>query len=151
MHYLDNLFFSGILTYDHRDPMVKLEFRDDIFDQVDKLGENDRGIWGQTTAVNEGNTSTLRMKIEVDATHPHRRKGLIVKRELKDVLETLVHEMAHAYLMLFACQCESCGMETGVTGHRPVWQELKQVMYMTIRQWDSSLRNFYADDWDELD
>ena len=41
--------------------------------------------------------------------------------------------------------------ELGATGHGPVWQELKQAMYMMIRQWDPSLRDLYVNNWDRLD
>lgn len=150
MRALDEFFFSGILSRGQH-PNVRIDFRDDIFDQIDELREGDEATSGLTAQVDRRNTSAMFLIIRLDATQPYRREGQIVRNDLEDVLETLVHEMAHAYFMLFACPCESCQRELGATGHGPVWQELKQAMYRRIRRWDWSLRYFYADDQDDLD
>lgn len=150
MRCLDNFFFSGHLTGGkHR--RVTLEFRPDIFDQIGKLEKGEQAVWGLTEVTDKGDTSALKVKISIDASHPKLKRGGIVMRSLIDVLETLVHEMVHAYLRVFVCLCDECQRALGATGHGAVWQELKQVMSMTIRSWDTTLQNFYLDDWDRLD
>ena len=152
MQALDTFFFSNLLT-EGPDPIVKLEFRDDIFSQIGKLGEGQQELLGNATLewAPGQSRSALRVTIRVDATQAWPVEERNVRRDLIDVLETLVHEMAHAYLIVFVCRCDECLREMGAKGHGPVFRELKQAMYMEMRRWDVSLRNFYIDDYDSLD
>jgi len=155
MQLLDAFFFSGRFT-GGKDPRVKLEFRGDIFEQWDAFKEGKRMTWTAGFArwlFKDVGASRVRIKvnIEVDASEPRLREGRLARRALIQVLETLVHEMAHAHFILFACQCLSCQGQIGASGHGAVWQELKQAMSAEIRSWDWSLRNFYMNDQDTLD
>lgn len=42
------------------------------------------------------------------------REGRVVHRNLAEVLETLVHEMANANLFLFACRYKLCQKQKGL-------------------------------------
>lgn len=48
----------------------------------------------------------------------------------RTIINTLLHEMAHAFLIRFACSCNSCSCEVtrcgtlGLTGHGPLWVRL---------------------------
>lgn len=148
MQYLDQFFFSGLLT-GGQDPTVSLEFKEDIFEENRTLGEDDRFFLGKTQGRMEG--STCKITIQIEAHSDWRREGHFVRRGMMNVLETLVHEMAHAYFMFCTCRCKCCQWQMGANGHGPAWQELKKAMYTTIRQWDLSLCNLYVDDWDDLD
>lgn len=148
MQSLDQFFFSGLLTGD-QGTFVSLEFREDIFEENRTLGEDGRLTLGRTEGKEEG--STFQIRIRVEACDPWPRQGHSVRRDMMDVLEILVHEMAHAYFISFTCPCGWCQQEMGAKGHGPAWQELKKAMYTTIRQWDPALWNFYVDDRDELD
>lgn len=149
MRFLDIFFFSGLLAAGE-DPIVRLEFGEDIFDQIRIPGEVGRFTLGCTEGKVD-DEDTLRLSIRVEACDPWSKEGHIARRDLISLLETLVHEMAHAYFMYFACPCGLCQREMGATGHGPEWQELKQAMYMTIRCWDLSLGCLYMDDEDCLD
>lgn len=148
LHCLDTFFFSSLLTRG-QDPIVRFNFGDDIFEQFEKFREGQSITWGRTRS--EGNIWDYRMQIKVEASEPSPWEGCLVRRSSMDVVQTLVHEMAHAYLFLFSCPCWSCRMEIGPTGHGAVWQELKQAMCMEIRTWDPSLRDFYINYHDNLD
>ena len=73
---------------------------------------------------------------------------------LIDVIETLVHEMAHAYLLVFSVKecdlCERARLSTvGLPGdgHGPIFLELHRIMITTIRMWDDNLlRDLAAQD-----
>lgn len=149
MEFLDIFFFSGLLTED-QDPVVRLEFGENIFGQIGMLGECGRFTLGRTEGEMD-DEDVLRLRLRVEACEPWSNEGQLARCDLLSLLETLVHEMAHAYFMYFACPCGLCVREMGATGHGPEWQALKQVMYMTIRRWDLSLGSFYINDEDGLD
>ena len=72
---------------------------------------------------------------------------------LIDIVETLVHEMAHAYLMVFSAEdCDACERIVPNTvglpgdGHGPIFLMLHQIMITTIRQWEVELMDLAADD-----
>lgn len=77
----------------------------------------------------------------VDADGPGHRATIFIKRPLlhhagwtkllvKEVLQTLLHEMIHALFNVYECRCASCttaenrAVNTGVSGHGPNWREL---------------------------
>lgn len=70
-------------------------------------------------------------------------------RTIKQLLETLVHEMAHALYESFACRGRCCNQldpeVLGVDGHGRLWVELVGHMRDTIRSWDKTLEDFYDD------
>lgn len=148
LYALDVFFFSGLLT-GGQDALVRLEFGENIFDQFKNYRATGQEFWGLTRP--EGTFGDYRMLIRLEASTPWWFEGCLVRLTFKEVLETLVHEMAHAYLGLFSCPCWSCLMEIGRSGHGHVWRELKEAMCMTIRGWDPSLWDFYINDTDESD
>lgn len=150
MRSLDDFFFSGLLT-GGTDPIVRLEFGENIFNEIGTPG---KGGWFNIGMTEGGeHASTVKLRIRLEACDPIEswRAGHRVRFDLFSLLETLVHEMAHAYYISFTCPCGYCQREMGATGHGPVWQELKQAMYMTMRGWDPSLASFYMIDEDVLD
>lgn len=69
------------------------------------------------------------------------------------VVETLVHEMAHAYLLVFSdLRCAACRQDRLNTvglegdGHGPVFLQLHRLMVTEVRGWDAGLRQLAADD-----
>ncbi|KAG6364327.1 hypothetical protein INS49_005928 [Diaporthe citri] len=68
----------------------------------------------------------------------------------KELLEILVHEMAHAAYDSFACRCKSCNDSDpevlGGYGHGRLWVKLVEHMRDTIRSWDKALEDFYTED-----
>lgn len=148
MHAMDTFFFSSLLT-GGQDALVRLEFGEDIFKGFRNSREGQMPDLGQTRS--EGKFLDRRMLICVEASTPWRWEGCLIRRTFKEVLETLVHEMAHAYVFLFSCPCWLCQMEIGQSGHGYVWRALKEAMYMTIRGWDPCLWDFYINDTDESD
>lgn len=148
MYAMDTFFFSSLLTGD-QDPLVRFEFGENIFKDFINVRKTRKITWGRARP--EGGIQDWRMLISVEASTPWVWEGCLIRRTFKEVLETLVHEMAHAYLGLFSCLCWSCRMEIGPSGHGHVWRELKEAMYMTIRGWDPSLWDFYINDTDESD
>ncbi|KAG6368088.1 hypothetical protein INS49_002288 [Diaporthe citri] len=151
MQSLDTFFFSSLLTRD-QDPIVRLEFGENIFGEIGTLEERGSLTLGRTEGEMETRgASTFKLRIRVEACDPWSREEHTVRRDLTCLLETLVHEMAHAYYISFTCLCGLCQREMGARGHGPAWQELKQAMYMTIRRWDRDLWGFYTNDQDALD
>ncbi|KAI1191507.1 hypothetical protein F5B17DRAFT_452119 [Nemania serpens] len=68
---------------------------------------------------------------------------------LRFFLETLVHEMAHAYLNLHVCRCAACLGNTlntcGATGHGPSFLMLLDCIDQTMKSWDEGLRGMAAE------
>lgn len=73
-------------------------------------------------------------------------------RTIETILETLVHEMAHAIYFSFACDAPGCkGLAAhsrilGQRGHGRLWMQMAEYMRDTIQTWDYSLANFYNTD-----
>ncbi|RWA07583.1 hypothetical protein EKO27_g7535 [Xylaria grammica] len=59
------------------------------------------------------------------------------------LLETLVHEMVHAYVNLFLCQCRACHKDMintkGITGHGKTFIMILDCIDYTLRTWDVGL------------
>lgn len=60
-----------------------------------------------------------------------------------NLVHTLIHEMAHAYLMEYSCFCGECNsisaLHLGRTGHGKAWQELMEFMVEEVRTWNPAL------------
>ncbi|TGJ84352.1 hypothetical protein E0Z10_g4401 [Xylaria hypoxylon] len=58
-------------------------------------------------------------------------------------LETLVHEMVHAYVNIFMCRCKACDQDMvntrGLTGHGKTFIMLLDCIDYTLRAWDIGL------------
>ncbi|KAI0433825.1 hypothetical protein F5Y09DRAFT_350441 [Xylaria sp. FL1042] len=68
---------------------------------------------------------------------------------LRFFLETLVHEMVHAYIHIFMCHCNECFMDLpnteGVTNHGPAFLKLLACIDQTLKSWDVDLRGLLVD------
>ncbi|RYP48637.1 hypothetical protein DL768_005481 [Monosporascus sp. mg162] len=133
--HIDNFFFFGQLR-DHLD----VNFGMDVIAPT-KDGSVKEGWNGYT--VLRGNQCHLKVNIG--------SKNQIFP--LMTIAETLVHEMAHAYLMLFSARdCEKCDKARLSTigipgdGHGLIFQMLHRIMVTTIREWDDSLKDLAAKD-----
>lgn len=71
---------------------------------------------------------------------------------VESTFETLVHEMAHAIFLSFACGGADCKREAksprilGQRGHGNMWLEMAEHMRNTIQTWDEDLADFYSTD-----
>ncbi|RYP08404.1 hypothetical protein DL765_008803 [Monosporascus sp. GIB2] len=133
--HIDNFFFFGQLR-DHLD----VEFEIDVVAPTED-GSVKEGWNGYT--VLRGDWCSLKVNIgSGNRIFP-----------LMTIAETLVHEMAHAYLMLFsAWDCEKCDKARLSTiglpgdGHGLIFQMLHRIMVTTIREWDDGLKDLAAKD-----
>ncbi|RYP43092.1 hypothetical protein DL770_011846 [Monosporascus sp. CRB-9-2] len=133
--HIDNFFFFGQLR-DHLD----VDFGMDVVTPTED-GSVKEGWNGYT--VLRGDRCHLKVNIG--------SKNQIFP--LMTVAETLVHEMAHAYLMLFSARnCEKCDKARLSTiglpgdGHGLIFQMLHRIMVTTIREWDDGLKDLAAKD-----
>lgn len=74
-----------------------------------------------------------------------------VPRTFKSIVEILVHEMAHAIYMSFACNCVDCntgGPEvlgySHMRGHGLLWVEMMEHMMFEIQSWHEDLSDFLS-------
>src|SRR3569833_1079850 len=131
--YLDHFFFEGLLT------QVGPAQVDLIVCQFDLFGEHLGCFRYRSEATG------LIGEIEI---HTHAcQGGWLDQRTLEDIIDTLVHEMAHGYLSIFSCRGQECTRNNhntlGVTGHGQVWVSLAAVMYKSIQCWHPQLRGVF--------
>lgn len=150
----DVFFFGGNLT-GNVNPIVTLEFREDIFGQWPTYVVGRNVLWGRMTPqfTDIGTPRmAVRVNIELEAVQPQIWGGMqFTRRPIVRVLKTLVHEMVHAYLICFCCPCEICRIQIGGTGHGIVWRELVNAISREVATWDRSLQEFYIEDQFNLD
>ncbi|KAI1202932.1 hypothetical protein F5X97DRAFT_343970 [Nemania serpens] len=64
-------------------------------------------------------------------------------KPLSFFLETLIHEMVHAYLNLRICHCARCSTNvlntTGITGHGPTFLMVLDCIHQTMASWNLGL------------
>ena len=134
--YIDEFFFFGQLRR-----QMTTEYGIDVV----KLPNNDPAAAGGWDGYTRMRAGQCRLKVNIGT-------GTQVF-PLLSIVETLVHEMAHAYLMVFSDQkCEHCyrdrintiGLEGD--GHGPVFLQLHSTMVTTMRGWDDSLKDLAAED-----
>ncbi|KAI1769755.1 hypothetical protein F4818DRAFT_315265 [Hypoxylon cercidicola] len=71
---------------------------------------------------------------------------------LDAIVGQLMHEMIHAYLLIYACNCWVCERDSlntvGVEddGHGPIFLMLHRLMLSEIRRWDDGLEGLLAED-----
>lgn len=152
MSALDTAFFGGALfgrpigpssSWDNFEPALKeLHIEGNIF----AIGHKGYAVSPDDTAV--GLALPLgngQVAIYIEAFY---RDGSA--QTIEDILETAVHEMAHAIFKGFACQCPSCNCSDptvlGKEGHGRLWVEMAEHMRNTIRSWDEALNDFYDPD-----
>ncbi|KAL2755041.1 hypothetical protein ACRALDRAFT_1082612 [Sodiomyces alcalophilus JCM 7366] len=140
MDLLDESFFFGTMTkvYGGREsPLVSLDLHP---------GSASSPTLGKTAVWDAWHPSpeiTIYNKVQ----WPHSYTTSFV---LAGMVETLLHEMVHAYLMLFVCKSDKCERNilntVGLTGHSHTWKALHAVIVREIRSWDPAvLGGFRAD------
>ncbi|KAG8533351.1 uncharacterized protein KY384_002134 [Bacidia gigantensis] len=121
----DKTFFRGLLTNSQR---VNLEV------VTEDAGE---GEWLGHTVVSDKLSSNTQATIRVRKL---RRKDFNPRHILQCLLETLLHEMVHAVLELFACCCRVCFCKrnllatVGLRGHGPTWIRLGKALQDTLNR-----------------
>lgn len=107
---LDRIFFAGSLG-----GFTDVQFEPDM-DQSKKLGYTSRpetDTYGKPLVKIRISALNLAGTVDDDST---------------EVLAVLLHEMIHAFLMLFHCHCEAClkqsTTEIGYTGHGKAWEKM---------------------------
>ncbi|KAI1744857.1 hypothetical protein F4680DRAFT_443336 [Xylaria scruposa] len=120
---IDEYFFQGGLTLQPEDPYIKLITPDQSHLSRDGFYEP--------------------MMYVADRIVIYLRSGFTGKRRSKnDLVTTLVHELAHAYLRVFFNRCPVRGELNLVfenDGHGVLWQRISRDIYTHIRTWDPSL------------
>lgn len=88
--------------------------------------------------------------IQIDATDPELNYQ---HRRLEDIVSTLIHEMVHALLFAYICDCNSCeerNLSTdrliGKELHGHVFRRMMAGIQETVRSWSPSLQGFTIDD-----
>lgn len=148
MEALDGFFFAGSLTrpapygmYGY--PIANLEAQDNIFCEGEPghqayLGIGRPVLSGAASAEGGGWTTIYIDTLENGCP-----------RTIKSILETLVHEMAHAIYIAFACDGTECQQVAsrphaiGRRGHGRLWVQMAELMRTAIRGWDDDLADFY--------
>ncbi|XXG94049.1 hypothetical protein Hte_000300 [Hypoxylon texense] len=106
----------------------------------------DRRVEGETFRRTERSRSFVQIAINVGARSDGRLYPLDV------IVGQLMHEMVHAYLLLFACTCWRCERDSlntvGVEddGHGPIFLMLHRLILTEMRKWDASLKGLLAGD-----
>ncbi|KAF3055590.1 hypothetical protein GL218_06999 [Daldinia childiae] len=134
---LDDFFFFGLLGR-----YVLLETGFDVVGE-DPLHIDDE-IYGETTMVaNEEGFSYVRIVLNTgygDTIY-----------DLNDIIGQLMHEMVHAYFLVFSCDCMKCERAllntTGLPrdGHGPVFLMLHRLILSEIRRWGNAGGNDLAE------
>lgn len=149
MNALDTAFFGGAFfgrpighscSWDNFDPALEeLHIEGNIFAKGHKgyaVSPNARAL-GMVDPLGNG-----KVAIYINAFYPDGSP-----RTIESILETAVHEMAHAIFESFACQCQSCNWSDptvlGKKRHGRLWMEMAQHMRNTIRSWDEAMNDFY--------
>ncbi|OTB14397.1 hypothetical protein K445DRAFT_138023 [Daldinia sp. EC12] len=133
---LDHFFFFGLL-----ERYITIETGFDV------VGPDPAGLEGRI----EGETVTIR---EADGNEYVRIRINTGQRdlayELDDILGQLMHEMIHAYFLIYSCDCRRCEPSllntTGLPndGHGPIFLMLHRLILSEIRRWGNAGQNGLA-------
>ncbi|KAI2463040.1 hypothetical protein F4781DRAFT_441199 [Annulohypoxylon bovei var. microspora] len=139
---LDEFFFFGLLGDGVR-----------VKSGLDVVGEDplaiEDAIDGETYACSARGHAYMQIRVNVGSGR--------VLYELAEVVGLLMHEMVHAYLMIFGCDCVRCERDALNTvgreddGHGPVFLMLHRLVLTEIRRWgvdggDADLQALLAED-----
>lgn len=132
---LDTFFFSGLITSGRRPTLLPIEtvWNADLI-------ENDRGHVGATRMQKHFGVAHIQMRLSLSRrTGP----GTSINPEplpLIEILATMVHEMAHAYISAVGCHCSTCVRQVhhsvGHTGHRKAWLRIYEHMQSVLKGWN---------------
>ncbi|KAI6093465.1 hypothetical protein F4821DRAFT_252471 [Hypoxylon rubiginosum] len=136
---LDRYFFFGLVT-DHIQ----------IWTGFDVVGKDplklQKRIEGSTLPCSEGNRSWIQINLNIGS----KSNGNMY--HLDDIVGQLMHEMIHAYLQIYACDCWKCERDSlntvGVDGdgHGPVFLMLHRLILTEMRKWHDELKDLLVDD-----
>ncbi|KAI1402364.1 hypothetical protein F4819DRAFT_507610 [Hypoxylon fuscum] len=139
---LDKFFFFEALG-----PHIDIKSGSNVVGR-DPLGIDER-LEGETFSCRMRNREFVRININIGPDS----EGKIYK--LDEIIGQLMHEMIHAYFLVFACNCEVCGKNAVNTvgiendGHGPVFLMLHCLILNEIRRWhyhDNGLRDILKED-----
>ncbi|KAI1765293.1 hypothetical protein GGR53DRAFT_465483 [Hypoxylon sp. FL1150] len=97
-------------------------------------------IEGSTHPCSEGNRSWTQINLNIGS----KRSGKMYP--LEDIVGQLMHEMTHAYLQIYVCNCWKCERDSlntvGVEedGHGPVFLMLHRLVLTEMREWHDELQ-----------
>ncbi|KAI0509048.1 hypothetical protein F5B22DRAFT_649323 [Xylaria bambusicola] len=80
----------------------------------------------------------------------HRKRGSRLAT-LAELVDTLLHEMTHTFLMAFTCCCPKClrndhnALSQGTTGHGPTFCGLSYAAMRCLGQWNPALDEVFMD------
>ncbi|KAI8960774.1 hypothetical protein F5Y11DRAFT_328750 [Daldinia sp. FL1419] len=142
-HKLDDFFFFGLLkTYVSVESGVNVVGPDPL--------SIERQIDGDTTVIRDDVRGGRYIRIRINVG---RRRKLY---DLVDIIGQLMHEMVHAWFLIFSCDCEKCDKAqlntTGVPGdgHGPIFLMLHRLILSEIRRWGEAKGNALVElDWDD--
>ncbi|KAI1465673.1 uncharacterized protein F4812DRAFT_461368 [Daldinia caldariorum] len=141
---LDDFFFFGLL-----ERYIMIETGLDVVGP-DPAGLEDR-IEAETTIVREASGNEyVRININTGRRDIASAGANAPTYELNDIIGRLMHEMIHAYFLIYACDCPKCerGLlnTTGLPndGHGPVFLMLHRLIVSEIRRWGDAEHNDLA-------
>lgn len=141
---LDIYFFGGALT--GTTPTRSWPALSELYVEGNIFAEGHRGHAVRPDHAAHGMVSSSergKTVIYIDAFRPDG-----CPHTFKEILETLVHEMAHAIYKSFGCRnCNHLDPRVlGPHGHGLLWVKLVEHMRNTIRSWDKALEDFFTED-----
>ncbi|KXH37116.1 hypothetical protein CSIM01_00178 [Colletotrichum simmondsii] len=152
MDHLDDFFFFGALTrvrYEpptllQRSPLLKLETGFNTFKgKVTDLYGYQTNYEGADGLASRIVVYTKRFVTSLEA------KQDASNIPFKDIVQTLIHEMLHAYLAMFVCErpqsLRNLLNTVGLTGHGPTFMKLQTLITETVRTWHPSLKDMNRD------
>ncbi|KAI1131252.1 hypothetical protein F5Y10DRAFT_80342 [Nemania abortiva] len=158
MHLFDDFFFFGAMLHNGR-PRIHSW----LWEKEDRHLQRFASIFTEVgRPLGFMRSQHIRGYGPVSEIHIAGRSFFPSNRPLRFYLATLIHEMAHAYLSLYVCNCVDCECDklntTGLTGHGPSFIMLMDAINFTMHEWDIGLhglavfRNImgYAGEPDEI-
>lgn len=148
MQALDVFFFSGCLTRpfpygESGEPIAELKVQDNIFGMALLPGHQAFLNTGLPLPLGTASWTGESTTISIDTL----KNGS--PATVESIFETLVHEMAHAIFLSFACGGTNCQRAAthpsilGQIGHGDKWVEMAEHMRDTIQTWHHDLAHFY--------
>ncbi|KAM0335331.1 hypothetical protein ACHAQA_000376 [Verticillium albo-atrum] len=154
MRSLDQAFFFSTMTkpYGGREqPLVRLVVCDGAADarRMKNSGLGQRYGFAQLLTPAEAGGTSLQLQVHTKiTTWAKGGRPTMTCRSLTEMTQTLVHEMCHAYLDLFACRSGNCAKNRvntfGFMGHGLAFQTLSAAVAVEVGKWDEALRGDFS-------
>ncbi|KAI0509049.1 hypothetical protein F5B22DRAFT_369560 [Xylaria bambusicola] len=142
----DEFFFFGIMTKNSMLPRLKSKMWEMTprnlakHGEKYKKGEDTRIVWGVTCEEYLRGLGPF-AKIKITGASFYEKDRTVVNAHF--FLETLIHEMVHAYVEMYLCNCIMCFKDlpnnAGVTGHGRTFVLLLACIDSTLRSWGVGL------------